>query len=272
MPKVVIFSFLALLISFNPVKAQYINTDSLVIIPGIIHPVLLTELDSMELISPEISPYYFTPGTMSSGHLLSQFSIPGNGKVISRFGPRSGRMHTGTDIKMNKGDTIFAAYNGLVTRAKYYYGYGNMVVIDHGNNLETYYAHLTRCLVAPGYSVRMGEPIGLAGATGRATTNHLHFEIRENGRPYDAELVFDFENGKVRKLVVDMDNLAALHKELKPKGYSVNEPTPEKYIVRNGDSLWKISRRYRTSITALCRLNNLTENTVLQIGQVIRLY
>jgi murein DD-endopeptidase MepM/ murein hydrolase activator NlpD len=181
-------------------------------------------------------------------------------------------MHTGTDIKMLKGDTIYAAYDGKVTMSKYYHGYGNMVVLDHGNHLETYYSHLTKCLVKTDKWVKIGEPVGLAGATGRATTTHLHFEIRENEKPYDSELVFDFENGKTREEVAYINNLAALHKELKPKGYSVNQPVSQKYVVRAGDSLYKIARYTKTTISTLCKLNNLTENSILQIGQVLHIY
>jgi murein DD-endopeptidase MepM/ murein hydrolase activator NlpD len=120
--------------------------------------------------------------------------------------------------------------------------------------------------------VKIGEPVGLAGATGRATTTHLHFEIRENEKPYDSELVFDFENGKTREEVVNINNLAALHKELKPKGYSVNQPVSQKYVVRAGDSLYKIARYTKTTINTLCKLNNLTETSILQIGQVLHVY
>jgi murein DD-endopeptidase MepM/ murein hydrolase activator NlpD len=181
-------------------------------------------------------------------------------------------MHTGTDIKKEKGDTIYAAYDGQVTMAKYYHGYGNMVVIDHGNSLETCYAHLSKCLVHPEKLVKIGEPIGLAGSTGRATTSHLHFEIRENKKPYDSELVFDFENGKTREEVVNINNLAALHKESKSKGYSVNPPVSKKYVVRAGDSLYRISRYTKTTIQSLCMINNLTETSILHIGQVLHLY
>jgi len=197
MVKTIIFSFFAVVLFLNTANAQYINTDSLLILEGNEFPFLLSELDSLEKYSPDILPENFHQGTVSSGYLLSMFSLPGKGHIISRFGPRSGRMHTGTDIKMNTGDTIYAAFDGIVTRRKYYYGYGNMVVLDHGNNIETYYAHLSAYIVKDGDSVQMGDPIGLAGATGRATTSHLHFEIRENGKPYDSELVFDFENGKI---------------------------------------------------------------------------
>lgn len=266
------FIFLSIIFLLNTAKAQYINVDSLHVLEGSPLPVSIAELDSIEMISPEIMPDFFTGGPITSGYLLSQFSLPVKGKVISRFGPRSGRMHTGTDIKLTKGDTIYAAFDGQVTMSKYYYGYGNLVVIDHGHNIETYYSHLSKCLVNTNRFVRMGEPIGLAGATGRATTTHLHFEVREKNKPYDAELVFDFENGKIRNEVVAVQNLAALHKELKPKGYSVHQPVSQKYVVRAGDSLYKIARYTKTTINALCALNNLTENSILQIGQVLHVY
>jgi murein DD-endopeptidase MepM/ murein hydrolase activator NlpD len=272
MIKKTIFVCFYLLFLINTVQAQYINSDSLHVLEGYEHAVLLTALDSFEVFSPEILPEYFTPGLITSGYILSRFTLPATGKVISRFGPRSGRMHTGTDIKMVKGDTIYAAYDGQVTMSKYYHGYGNMVVLDHGNHLETYYSHLTKCLVKNDKWVKIGEPVGLAGATGRATTTHLHFEIRENEKPYDSELVFDFENGKTREEVANINNLAALHKELKPKGYSVNQPVSQKYVVRAGDSLYKIARYTKTTINTLCKLNNLTETSILQIGQVLHVY
>ena len=272
MIKPIIFIFFSLLVFVNSANSQYINTDSLVVLEGNEFPLLISQLDSTNQFSPEVSPIYFTEGIPTSGYLLSMFSLPGSGHVISRFGPRSGRMHTGTDIKMNKGDTIYAAFDGIVTRAKYYYGYGNLIVLDHGNNIESYYGHLSGFLVKNGSSVAKGEAIGLAGATGRATTSHLHFEIRENNKPYDTELVFDYENGKTRSKVAEMENLADLQKVIKPKGYSANQPVSQKYVVRSGDSLYKISRRNKTSIKSLCELNNLSESTVLQIGQVIHLY
>lgn len=275
MLKTIIFTCLSVLFLLKTAQAQYVNSDSLHIIEGFEQAILLTALDSTEIFSPEILPDYFTQGLITSGYILSQFSLPTTGKVISRFGPRSGRMHTGTDIKKVKGDTIYAAYYGQVTMAKYYHGYGNLVVLDHGNSLETYYSHLSKCLVKPGETIEIGKPIGLAGATGRATTTHLHFEIRENQKPYDAELVFDFENGKTKENVAEINNLAALHKEtkqLKQNNSVFSQPLAQKYIVRSGDSLYKIARRTQTTIASLCKLNNLTEASILQIGQVLHLY
>lgn len=277
MLKTIIFTCLSALLMLKTTQAQYVNSDSLHILEGFEHAILLTALDSSEIFSPEILPDYFNQGLITSGYILSQFALPATGKVISHFGPRSGRMHTGTDIKKEKGDTIYAAFDGQVTMSKYYHGYGNLVVLDHGNSLETYYSHLSKCLVKPGEPVRIGEPVGLAGATGRATTTHLHFEIRENQKPYDAEMVFDFENGKTKENVASINNLAALHKETKKVKQKDNSSSSgqylaQRYIVRSGDSLYKIARRTQTTITSLCKLNNLTEASILQIGQVLHLY
>ncbi len=280
MLRTIVISIFSLFLLIDPAMAQYLNTDTLVFDANHI-PAMSSQLDSFEIYSPEILPEYFTNDVITAGYLLSRFELPTTGKVISRFGPRSGRMHTGTDIKKEKGDTIYAAYDGAVTMAKYYHGYGNLVVLDHGSSLETYYSHLSKCLVKPGEPVRIGMPIGLAGATGRATTTHLHFEIREEGKPYDAEMVFDFENGCVQDHVLKSENLAALHKELKPAkktqtsssfSSSVESIVSQNYIVRAGDSLYKIAKRSKTTITTLCNLNNLTEASILQIGQVIRVY
>lgn len=271
MLRLFLLTCLAVLIMSGHSSAQYVNTDSLVTVAGYQFPVPVIVLDSLEIYSPEILPGSFIPGQITSGQFLSLFTLPGKGKVISRYGPRSGRMHTGTDIKMKYGDTIYAVFDGVVTKSSWYYGYGNMINISHGNALETRYAHLSKFLVKSGEPVYRGEPIGLAGATGRATTSHLHFEIREHDRPYDPELVYDFDNMTVRPSANQFDRLVQMTVSSgKVKNIS-DEKKPEHHRVRYGDSLWKISRRYRTSIPSLCRLNNLTENSVLQIGQLIRL-
>nr|WP_319499715.1 M23 family metallopeptidase [uncultured Draconibacterium sp.] len=212
------------------------------------------------------------PESAQKGY-LEQFIVPGNdGYIISRFGPRSGRMHYGTDIKMNKGDTVVATQSGVIARSNWGYGFGNLVVVQHRNNIQTYYAHLSKFLKRKGDTVEKGEPIGLAGSTGRARGPHLHFEMRENAQPFDPELVFDFKEDKIREDAFDTESLMALHKKLKPKGYSTNVAVPEYYKVRSGDSLWVISRKFKTPINQLCRLNNISENSVLQIGQPLRMY
>jgi len=254
--------FFLLLISIYDVFSQYMNTDEMVVVPGEDEPVSMTEFIEIQDSLQELKKGY-----------LAKFLIPGNnGYIISRFGPRSGRMHYGTDIRMKKGDTIVATNDGEIARANWGYGFGNLIIVKHKNGIQTYYAHLSKFLVKKGKRVTRGEPIGLAGSTGRARGNHLHFEMRENGTPFDPELVFDFKNEKIREDAYEMESLSALHKKLKPKGYSTNLAVPEYYKVRPGDSLWAISRRYKTPIKEICRLNNISENTILQIGQPLRMY
>jgi murein DD-endopeptidase MepM/ murein hydrolase activator NlpD len=253
--------FLLLAMGFQ-LFAQYVNTDELVVVPGCDEPVGLKKLeyiqDSLEV--------------QNSGYLAT-FLVPGNnGCILSGFGPRSGRMHYGTDIKMERGDTIVAAQSGTVVRAGWGTGFGNLIILQHENNIQTYYAHQTKFLVTTGQWVAKGEPIGLAGSTGRARGPHLHFEMRENGQAFDSELVFDYKNQKIRLEACDMESLMALHKKLKPKGYSTNVAVPEFYKVRSGDSLWVISRKFKTPINEICRLNSISESSTLQIGQPLKLY
>lgn len=242
--------------------AQYVKTDELVFLPGYEEPVTLEEHEALLDSLNELNKGY-----------LAKFLLPGNnGYIISRFGPRSGRMHYGTDIRMNKGDTIVASQSGTVVRAGWGTGWGYLIIVQHKKNIQTYYAHQSKFLVKKGDWVEKGEPIGLAGSTGRARGNHLHFEMRENGRAFDPELVFDFKKEEIRQDAYDMESLTALHKKLKPKGYSTNVAIPEYYKVRSGDSLWVISRRYKTSMKEICRLNRISENSTLQIGQPLKLY
>jgi len=108
------------------------------------------------------------------------------GKISSRFGPRGRRYHWGIDIPAPKGTPIKAAADGLIiassSRLKGYSGYGRLVIIEHGNNIRTLYAHNSRNSVNSGSCIRAGEIIGEVGATGNARGNHLHFEVRQNGR------------------------------------------------------------------------------------------
>jgi murein DD-endopeptidase MepM/ murein hydrolase activator NlpD len=112
---------------------------------------------------------------------------PVNGVLLSRFGERTdpfsgeGAIHAGVDISAPLGTPVHAAADGIVSRAEYYGGYGKLIVIDHGNGMSTRYGHLSRFDVVPGQEVRRGDVIAFSGATGRATSPHLHFEVRLGG-------------------------------------------------------------------------------------------
>ena len=108
-------------------------------------------------------------------------------RVLSKFGPRSGRQHKGIDLKINRRDTVKSAFDGIVRLARWMHGYGNVIVVRHYNGFETVYAHNSKHFVRSGDHVKAGTPISLTGATGRATTDHLHFEIRVNGIPINPQ-------------------------------------------------------------------------------------
>ena len=116
---------------------------------------------------------------------------PVRGNVVSNFGWRQNPMggdimerHSGMDIAVPIGTGIVATGGGVVTRATYAGAYGNLVVIDHGMGMETYYGHNSQLLVSVGETVTRGQVIALSGNTGyRADPPHLHYEVRINGSP-----------------------------------------------------------------------------------------
>lgn len=142
------------------------------------------------------------------------------GKLISPFG--GARHHGGIDLKTFYGDTVYAAFSGRVRFSKPCSGYGNVIVLRHSTGMETYYSHNSKNLVRIGDVVKAGDPIAIEGRTGRATTHHVHFEVRINGKAYNPTLFFDprtcclrsvlvtaYKSGKVETTnVVPANNLA----------------------------------------------------------------
>ena len=202
----------------------------------------------------------------------SEFRFPFKGKLISKYGPRGGRFHSGMDIKLEYGDTVVSAFDGKVRIARVMSGYGRIVVIRHHNGLETVYSHLSKILVSINQEVRAGEPIGLGGRTGRATTTHLHFETRFRGEHFNPGKIIDFENYTLR-----MDTLL-ISKEFWSSGRSASSlandgtgSSESKYhTIRSGDTLSRIARRYGTTVNQLCRINGIKPTKVLRIGSRIR--
>lgn len=140
------------------------------------------------------------------------FPLPG-ARFLSPYGTRRGRNHTGVDIKTFANDTVRAAFDGIVRIAGRTKGYGNVVVIRHYNGLETVYGHHSRLLVKAGEKVKAGTPVGLEGRTGRATTEHLHFETRINGQYFDPAILIDFTTEKLhnRCIVFTPDSDGKIH-------------------------------------------------------------
>jgi murein DD-endopeptidase MepM/ murein hydrolase activator NlpD len=114
---------------------------------------------------------------------------PVEGRLQSHFGKRmdpfsgEGALHRGVDITAPTGTPVRAAADGVVLHANVMNGYGKVVIIDHSNGFETYYAHLSRFSVVAGQEIRQGELVGAVGSTGRVTAPHLHYEVRRYGNP-----------------------------------------------------------------------------------------
>jgi murein DD-endopeptidase MepM/ murein hydrolase activator NlpD len=118
-----------------------------------------------------------------SGASPSGFIWPVQGVLTSGFGPRWGRMHTGIDIAAPAGTPIHAAKAGDVIYAGWINGYGNTVVVDHGDGIATLYGHQSRIGSSEGQQLNQGDVLGFVGSTGHSTGNHLHFEVRIDTKP-----------------------------------------------------------------------------------------
>lgn len=190
-------------------------------------------------------------------------------RVTSKYGPRRRRMHRGIDLKVQKGDTIRAAFDGKVRIRNYERrGYGYYLVIRHPNGLETIYGHLSKQLVHVNDIVHAGDPIGLGGNTGRSTGSHLHFETRFLGQAINPAEIVDFENG-----VPVHDTFVFRNVKINGRKSNIYTSSSDQLVyhrVKSGDTLGKIARIYGTSVSELCRLNGIKPTTVLRIGQSIR--
>ncbi|HZG38922.1 MAG TPA: peptidoglycan DD-metalloendopeptidase family protein [Nodosilinea sp.] len=118
-----------------------------------------------------------------------RFVFPANGNISSGFGNRVhpilgySRFHAGIDFSASQGTPIYAADSGRVIFSGWYGGYGQTVIVDHGDGLSTLYAHASRLMVNEGQTVQQGQAIATVGSTGLSTGPHLHFEVRQNGNP-----------------------------------------------------------------------------------------
>ena len=183
------------------------------------------------------------------------------GRVTSRFGPRGGRYHLGTDIKLFTGDSVRSAFDGVIRIARRSRTYGYVIVVRHYNGLETYYAHLSKLLVKKEQVVQAGEVIGLGGNTGRSYGAHLHFEVRYLGTALDPEIMIDFVNGRLKmtQLPICKETFA----------YQIEQNQARWHTVRSGETLSSIARRYGTTVGSIQRLNRLS-GTTIRAGSTLR--
>lgn len=131
-------------------------------------------------------------GAQGAGSLATTPSIwPAKGAVTSGFGWRvspfggSTELHQGVDIASDAGTPVVATADGEIVQSGWWGDYGNLVQIDHGNGLATFYGHNAQLLVRVGQTVLKGQVIAYAGSTGRSTGPHVHYEVRRNGAAVD---------------------------------------------------------------------------------------
>lgn len=198
---------------------------------------------------------------------LKGFYMPvAQGYVTSNFGMRKRRMHNGIDLKVQIGDTIYAAFDGKVRVERFERrGYGYYLAIRHYNGLETIYGHLSKFLVSENDVVKAGDPIALGGNTGRSTGSHLHLEFRFLGMAINPTDIVDFDN-----FVCHRDHFSITKNTFKtPNKYT--KGTMQYHRIKRGDTLSKIARLYGTTVSALMKKNNMGAKSVLRVGRSIRI-
>jgi murein DD-endopeptidase MepM/ murein hydrolase activator NlpD len=194
---------------------------------------------------------------------------PFEGKITSSFGPRKRRYHYGVDIDLETGDCVAAAFDGKVRIVKKSKSYGNVIVVRHPNGLETYYAHLSSVKVEIGQEVYAGQVIGLGGNTGRSRGSHLHFEVRYMGHPINPSELISFDH---HKLISDTLTISSktFNYVTEAKKAALKNSKGRVHVVKKGDTLSAIAKRYGTTTKALCKKNGLKATSTLRLGQKIK--
>lgn len=199
--------------------------------------------------------------------------LPIDGKINSHYGWRRYRPHYGTDIDLNKGDSVKCAFDGVVRYAnKKVKGYGQVIIVRHFNGFETVYAHLSKILVSPNDTIKAGDIIGLGGNSGRSTGPHLHFEIRCLGVPINTEDIIDYDNHclKSAQFILTKKDAEETY-NLRSKKYQHLVKSKGIYIIKKGDTLSKISRKTGVPLSVILKKNKLKKTSVLKPGRKIYL-
>ena len=247
-----------------PARVIPVTPMERVFMPAHLNPGLAVDLDNpASYLYPEWSNAYvhkYDDVELPDSVIISMkgYVMPTDStRITDKFGyrPRRGRAHMGIDIKVRTGDTIRSAFDGKVRISRYERrGYGHYLVIRHPNGLETVYGHLSKKLVGENDIVHAGDPIGLGGNTGRSTGSHLHFETRILGNAINPAYLFDFPK---QTAVTDY--------------YVYSKNTREVYYkVKSGDTLSRIAIKNETSVANICKLNGISRNAIIKVGQTLR--
>lgn len=201
--------------------------------------------------------------------------------ITSRYGWRWGRAHNGIDIDLISGENVAAMLDGKVRYVGYHSGHGRTIIIRHYNGLETVYAHLSAYNVKENEIVSKGQVIGTGGRSGNARGSHLHLETNYIGIPINPEYLFSFdESYKIKRLDfwITKDWVTPyLHNSYRESDFvyfdSYEEAKNSKglqqkiYVIKPGDTLYLISRKYNVPISKICQANSIRRSSTLRIGQ-----
>lgn len=188
-------------------------------------------------------------------------------RLGSPYGIRDHRLHRGVDVKIIRDEPIVAALPGVVVMSKYNPGgYGHYVLVQHDNDIQTLYGHLSKREVKVGDKLLPGDIVGLGGNSGRSSGAHLHFEIRYGKYNIDPETVVDFPKWELKEGAshISKSDVITAHRKMQWRLRN------EVYVVKKGDTLESIAAWFNISVKALCRINNITPETPIRVGQRLR--
>lgn len=249
-------------------RAEWDVNDSLTFIPG--YDMYCHWNTDVLFDRVGVARFYHDTLRLEIGQHECDIAMPCPGEMTSPFGMRRGRMHYGVDLDLETGDPVASAFSGMVRIAKYNKTFGNVVVVRHYNGLETLYAHLSKLLVRPGDLIEAGDTLGLGGNTGRSYGSHLHFEVRFLDQPIDPALVVDIKNGSLKALNFDIHKGTFAAMAAAQARSKASSGSRKYHVVRQGDTLYALSRRYGLKVSDLCRINGISERSTLSIGQRLR--
>lgn len=199
-----------------------------------------------------------------------QFIWPTVGELTDSFGTRGGS-HYGIDIAAKEGTNVVTVANGVVSRSYYSDTYGNVIFINHDDEMETVYAHLHERLVEEGQPVVEGQLIGTVGTTGRSSGNHLHFEVHNGSWNVEKSEAID-------PLIVLSQKPDYMYASLQPKNGEVvpvssnqKEEAIRSITVQKGDTLWSIAQSHGITVEQLQEWNGLT-NELIYVNQQLDIY
>ncbi|WP_279592404.1 M23 family metallopeptidase [Hymenobacter defluvii] len=200
--------------------------------------------------------------------------------ITSAFKFRNGRWHYGVDLDLETGDSVRAAFDGVIRISKWDgSGYGNYLLVRHYNGVETLYGHLSKSLLPVGTFVKAGEVIGLGGSTGRSTGSHLHFEVRYEGNPIDPSRMYDFpdyklwsDNFQITSALFNYYSRALSSRSSSSRSGSRGASSARRTVthrIRSGDTVSGIAQKYGVSQAQIRRLNG--NIGILRPGRTLRI-